>query len=158
MAGEPTITVIGNLTADPDLRYTPNGAAVANIVIASTPRYFDRQANEWKDGETLFVRGSVWREMAENLTESATKGSRVIAEGLVKAKSFQDKEGNQRTSWELDITEIGVSLRFATASMSRSGQGTGGGAGAGAGSGFGAPAQQQSSAQTVGADGWPVAY
>ena len=140
MAGETIITVVGNLTADPELRFTPSGAAVSNFVIASTPRFFDRQANEWKDGETLFVRCSLWREAAENAAESLTKGTRVIAQGRLKARSFQTKEGESRTSWELDVDEIGPSLRFATASIQRQGRGGGGGGfggGAAAGGGFG---------------------
>lgn len=140
MAGETIITVVGNLTADPELRFTPSGAAVSNFVIASTPRFFDRQANEWKDGETLFVRCSLWREAAENAAESLTKGTRVIAQGRLKARSFQTKEGENRTSWELDVDEIGPSLRFATASIQRQGRGGGGGGfggGAAAGGGFG---------------------
>lgn len=140
MAGETTITVAGNLTADPELRFTPSGAAVANFTIATTPRTFDRQANEWKDGETLFVRCSLWREAAENAAESLTKGTRVIAQGRLKARSFQTKEGENRTSWELDVDEIGPSLRFATANIQRQGRGGGGGGfsgGAAAGGGFG---------------------
>lgn len=139
MAGETIITVVGNLTADPELRFTPSGAAVSNFVIASTPRFFDRQANEWKDGETLFVRCSLWREAAENAAESLTKGTRVVAQGRLKARSFQTKEGENRTSWELDVDEIGPSLRFATASVQRQGRGGGGGFGGGAaaGGGFG---------------------
>ena len=140
MAGETIITVVGNLTADPELRFTPSGAAVSNFVIASTPRFFDRQANEWKDGETLFVRCSLWREAAENAAESLTKGTRVIAQGRLKARSFQTKEGENRTSWELDVDEIGPSLRFATANIQRQGRGGGGGGFSGcaaAGGGFG---------------------
>ena len=140
MAGETIITVVGNLTADPELRFTPSGAAVSNFVIASTPRFFERQSNEWKDGETLFVRCSLWREAAENAAESLTKGMRVIAQGRLKARSFETKEGERRTSWELDVDEIGPSLRFATASVQRQGgQGRGGGGGfsSGGGSGFG---------------------
>ncbi|MDS2173461.1 single-stranded DNA-binding protein [Nesterenkonia sp. CL21] len=139
MAGETIITVVGNLTADPELRFTPSGAAVSNFVIASTPRFFDRQANEWKDGETLFVRCSLWREAAENAAESLTKGTRVIAQGRLKARSFETKEGERRTSWELDVDEIGPSLRFATASVQRQGRGGGGGGfnGGGGGGGFG---------------------
>lgn len=120
MANETQMTVIGNLVADPELRFTPSGAAVSNFAIASTPRYYDKQANEWKDGETLFVRCSLWREAAENAAESLTKGTRVIAQGALKARSFQDKEGNNRTNWELDVEEIGPSLRFATADVKRS--------------------------------------
>lgn len=140
MAGETIITVVGNLTADPELRFTPSGAAVSNFVIASTPRFFERQSNEWKDGETLFVRCSLWREAAENAAESLTKGMRVIAQGRLKARSFETKEGERRTSWELDVDEIGPSLRFATASVQRQGgQGRGGGGGftSGGGGGFG---------------------
>lgn len=131
MAGETIITVVGNLTADPELRFTPSGAAVSNFVIASTPRFFDRQANEWKDGETLFVRCSLWREAAENAAESLTKGTRVIAQGRLKARSFETKEGERRTSWELDVDEIGPSLRFATANVQRQGQQSRGGGGFG---------------------------
>ncbi|GAB3194678.1 single-stranded DNA-binding protein [Nesterenkonia suensis] len=137
MAGETIITVVGNLTADPELRFTPSGAAVANFSIASTPRFFDRQANEWKDGETLFVRCSLWREAAENAAESLTKGTRVVAQGRLKARTFETKEGERRTSWELDVDEIGPSLRFATASVQRQGRGGGGGGFNGGGGGFG---------------------
>ena len=119
MAGETVITVIGNLTADPELRFTPSGSAVANFTIASTPRTFDRQANDWKDGETLFLRGSVWRESAENVAESLTKGMRVIVSGRLKSRSFDTKEGEKRTVMELEIDEIGPSLRYATAKVSR---------------------------------------
>ncbi|MGJ9405285.1 single-stranded DNA-binding protein [Nesterenkonia aurantiaca] len=128
MSGETIITVVGHLTADPELRFTPSGAAVSNFAIASTPRFFDRQANEWKDGETLFVRCNVWREQAENGAESLTKGTRVIAQGRLKATSWQDKKtGENRTGWELDVDEIGPSLRFATASVQRGGRKSGGG-------------------------------
>ena len=119
MAGETVITVVGNLTADPELRYTQNGLAVANFTIASTPRTFDRQANEWKDGEALFLRASVWREFAEHVAGSLTKGSRVIAQGRLKQRSYETKEGEKRTSFELEIDEIGPSLRYATASLTR---------------------------------------
>ena len=119
MAGETIITVVGNLTADPELRYTQNGLAVANFTIASTPRTFDRQANEWKDGEALFLRASCWREFAEHVAGSLTKGSRVIASGRLKQRSYETKEGEKRTSFELEIDEIGPSLRYATASLTR---------------------------------------
>jgi single-strand DNA-binding protein len=119
MAGETVITVVGNLTSDPELRYTQNGLAVANFTIASTPRTFDRQANEWKDGEALFLRASVWREFAEHVAGTLTKGSRVIAQGRLKQRSFETKEGEKRTSIELEIDEIGPSLRYATASITR---------------------------------------
>lgn len=119
MTGETIITVVGNLTADPELRYTQNGLPVANFTIASTPRTFDRQANEWKDGDALFLRASVWREFAEHVAGSLTKGSRVIATGRLKQRNYQDREGNNRTSIELEIDEIGPSLRYATAQVTR---------------------------------------
>jgi single-strand DNA-binding protein len=130
MAGETIITVVGNLTSDPELRYTQNGLAVANFTIASTPRTFDRQANDWKDGEALFLRASVWREFAEHVAGSLTKGSRVIATGRLKQRSYETKEGEKRTSIELEIDEIGPSLRYATAQVTRA---SGGGAGGGRG-------------------------
>ena len=133
MAGETVITVVGNLTADPELRFTPNGAAVANFTVASTPRTFDRQSNEWKDGETLFLRCSIWREAAENVAESLTKGMRVVAQGRLKSRSYQDREGNNRTSWEMDVDEVGPSLKYATAKVTRSQRGGGGGGGFGGG-------------------------
>ena len=126
MAGETIITVVGNLTADPELRYTQNGLAVANFTIASTPRTFDRANNEWKDGEALFLRASVWRDFAEHVAGSLTKGSRVIASGRLKQRSYETKEGERRTSIELEIDEIGPSLRYATASVTRA-QSSGGG-------------------------------
>jgi len=142
MAGETTITVIGNLTNDPELRFTPSGSAVANFTIASTPRTFDRQSNEWKDGETLFLRASVWREAAENVAESLTKGMRVIVSGLLKSRSYETKEGEKRTVIELEVDEIGPSLRYANAKVNRTqrsgGQGGQGGFGGGnSGGGFG---------------------
>lgn len=142
MAGETVITVVGNLTADPELRFTPNGAAVANFTVASTPRTFDRQTNEWKDGEALFLRCSVWREAAENVAESLTKGMRVIVQGRLRARSYDDRDGNRRTSWELDVDEVGPALRFATAKVTRAQRGGGGGGfGGGQQGGFGgAPA------------------
>jgi single-strand DNA-binding protein len=130
MAGETVITVVGNLTSDPELRYTQNGLAVANFTIASTPRTLDRASNEWKDGEALFLRASVWREYAEQVAGSLTKGSRVIAVGRLKQRSYETKEGEKRTSMELEIDEIGPSLRYATAQVtrtSRDGGGQGGG-------------------------------
>ena len=140
MAGETVITVVGNLTADPELRYTQNGLAVANFTIASTPRTFDRQANEWKDGDALFLRASVWREFAEHVAGSLTKGSRVIAQGRLRQRSYQDREGQQRTSIELEVDEIGPSLRYATAQITRAAGGSGGGRGqVGGGSGGGNP-------------------
>ncbi|WP_332760964.1 single-stranded DNA-binding protein [Pseudarthrobacter sp.] len=142
MAGETTITVIGNLTSDPELRFTPSGSAVANFTIASTPRTFDRQSNEWKDGETLFLRAAVWREAAENVAESLTKGMRVIVSGRLKSRSYETKEGEKRTVIELEVDEIGPSLRYANAKVNRTqrsgGQGGQGGFGGGnSGGGFG---------------------
>ena len=130
MAGETIITVVGNLTADPELRYTQNGLPVANFTIASTPRTFDRQANEWKDGEALFLRASCWRDFAEHVAGSMTKGMRVIAQGRLRQRSYQDREGNNRTAIELEVDEIGPSLRYATAQVTRT-QGGGGGGGGG---------------------------
>jgi single-strand DNA-binding protein len=132
MAGETVITVVGNLTSDPELRYTQNGLAVANFTIASTPRSFDRASNDWKDGDALFLRASVWREFAEHVAGSLTKGSRVIATGRLKQRSYETKEGEKRTSIELEVDEIGPSLRYATAQVTRtssSREGGGGGRG-----------------------------
>jgi single-strand DNA-binding protein len=146
MAGETVITVVGNLTADPELRFTPSGAAVANFTIASTPRTFDRQTNEWKDGEALFLRCSVWREAAENVAESLTKGMRVLAQGRLTQRSYETREGEKRTVVELQVDEIGPSLRFASAKVTRAQRSGGGGFGGGghggpsgnnAGGGFG---------------------
>ncbi|MCU1579929.1 MAG: single-stranded DNA-binding protein [Rhodoglobus sp.] len=130
MAGETVITVVGNLTSDPELRYTQAGLAVANFTIASTPRNFDRASNDWKDGEALFLRASVWREFAEHVAGSLTKGSRVIATGRLKQRSYETKEGEKRTSIELEVDEIGPSLRYATAQVTRaaSSRDSGGGA------------------------------
>ena len=125
MAGDTIITVVGNLTADPELRFTPSGAAVANFTVASTPRAFDKQSNEWKDQEALFLRCSVWREAAENVAESLTKGNRVIVQGRLKARSYETKEGERRTSMELEVDEIGPSMKYATAKVSRKQGGNG---------------------------------
>ena len=119
MAGETTITVIGNLTNDPELRFTPSGSPVANFTIASTPRTFDKNSNEWKDGETLFLRAAVWKEAAENVAESLTKGMRVIIEGRLKSRSYETKEGEKRTVIELEVDEIGPSLKYANAKVNR---------------------------------------
>jgi single-strand DNA-binding protein len=119
MAGETTLTVIGNLTADPELRYTQNGLPVANFTIASTPRTFDKSKNEYVDGEALFLRASVWREFAEHVAGSLTKGMRVIAQGRLRQRSYQDREGNNRTAIEIEVDEIGPSLRYATAQVTR---------------------------------------
>ena len=133
MAGETVITVVGNLTADPELRYTQNGLPVANFTIASTPRTFDRQANEWKDGEALFLRASVWRDFAEHVAGSLTKGMRVVATGRLRQRSYQDREGQNRTAIELEVDEIGPSLRYATAQVTRAASSGGGGGGGGGG-------------------------
>ncbi len=130
MAGETVITVIGNITDDPDLRFTPSGAAVANFTVASTPRIFDKQTNEWKDGDALFLRCSIWRQAAENVAESLQRGSRVVVSGRLKQRSFETREGEKRTVFELDVDEIGASLKYATAKITkttRSGAGGGGG-------------------------------
>jgi single-strand DNA-binding protein len=145
MAGETVITVVGNLPADPELRYTQSGLAVANFTIASTPRTFDRQANEWKDGDALFLRASVWREFAEQLAASLTKGTRVIARGTLRQRSYQDREGQQRTSIELEVDEIGPSLRYATAQVTRVQRNGPGGGQQGGGQQW--PAQQQGGQQ-----------
>lgn len=141
MAGETVITVVGNLTADPELRYTQNGLAVANFTIASTPRTFDRAKNEWIDGEALFLRASVWREFAEHVAGSLTKGSRVIASGRLKQRSYETKEGEKRTSYELDVDEIGPSLRYATASVTRA-QSSGGARGGAPAGNFGGAVEE----------------
>lgn len=152
MANETQLTVVGNMVADPELRWTSSGAAVASFTVASTPRTFDRQANEWKDGEALFVRCAVWKEAAENVAESLQKGMRVIVQGRLKARSFQDREGNNRTAWELEVDEVGPALKFATAKVTRSQRG-----GVRGGGGFGGPPAgggfQQGGGQPAGG-GW----
>src|SRR2546423_12140451 len=115
MAGDTVITVVGNLTADPELRFTPSGAAVANFTVASTPRTFDRQSNEWKDGEALFLSCSVWRQAAENVAESLQRGARVIVTGRLKQRSYDTREGEKRTVIEVEVDEVGPALRYATA-------------------------------------------
>lgn len=140
MAGETVITVIGNLTGDPELRFTPSGAAVANFTVASTPRTFDRQSNEWKDGETLFMRCSIWREAAENVAESLTKGMRVVANGRLVQRSYETREGEKRTVVEMQVDEVGPSLRYASAKVTRAQRSGGGGGGGGFGASSG-PAQ-----------------
>ncbi len=148
MAGETVITVVGNLTDDPELRFTPSGAAVANFTVASTPRTFDRNSNEWKDGDALFLRCSVWRQAAENVAESLHRGARVVVQGRLRQRSYETKEGEKRTVVELEVDEIGPSLRYATAKVTKTtrsgggfGEGGGGGfgGGTGGGGGFGAP-------------------
>jgi single-strand DNA-binding protein len=135
VAGDTILTVVGNLTADPELRFTPSGAAVANFTVASTPRIFDRQSNEWKDGDALFMRCSIWREAAENVAESLTRGSRVIVQGRLKQRSYETREGEKRTVVELEVEEIGPSLKYATAKVNKANRSGGGGGGFGGGGG-----------------------
>jgi single-strand DNA-binding protein len=131
MAGDTPITIVGNLTADPELRFTPSGAAVANFTVASTPRQFDRQTNEWKDQETLFMRCSIWREAAENVAESLTRGTRVVVTGRLVSRSWDSPEGEKRTVMEMQADEIGPSLKYATAKVTKAQRGSGGGGGGG---------------------------
>ena len=131
MAGETVITVVGNLTADPELRFTPSGAAVANFTVASTPRTFDRQSGEWKDGEALFLRCNIWRQAAENAAESLTRGMRVIVNGRLRQRSFETREGEKRTVVEMEVDEVGPSLRYATAKVNKISRGQGGSSGGG---------------------------
>ncbi|HEX6151164.1 single-stranded DNA-binding protein [Nocardioides sp.] len=138
MAGETVITVVGNITDDPELRFTPSGAAVANFTVASTPRTLNKQTNEWEDGEALFLRCSIWRQAAENVAESLQKGARVIIQGRLKARTWETREGEKRTSFEVDVDEIGPSLRWATAKVTRASRSGGGG-----GYGGGGAASQQ---------------
>jgi single-strand DNA-binding protein len=144
MAGETIITLVGNLTGDPELRFTPSGAAVANFTVASTPRTFDRQTNEWKDGETLFMRCSIWRDAAENVAESLQRGTRVVVTGRLKSRSYETKEGEKRTVVEMDVDEVGPSLRYATAKVNKTQRGGGGGfGGQQSGGGFGGGGAQE---------------
>ncbi|MBN9736718.1 MULTISPECIES: single-stranded DNA-binding protein [unclassified Pseudonocardia] len=138
MAGETVITVVGNLTADPELRFTPSGAAVANFTVASTPRTFDRQSGEWKDGEALFLRCNIWRQAAENVAESLTRGARVVVQGRLRQRSFETREGEKRTVVEMEVDEVGPSLRYATAKVNKvsRGGGSGGFGGGGGGGGY----------------------
>jgi single-strand DNA-binding protein len=154
MAGDTIITVVGNLTADPELKFTPSGAAVANFTVASTPRIFDRQANEWRDGDALFLRCNIWRQAAENVAESLSRGSRVIVTGRLKQRSFETREGEKRTVIELEVDEIGPSLRYATAKVNKASRGSGGGGYGSSGTGGGAPADDPwASAPAAGAGG-----
>jgi single-strand DNA-binding protein len=153
MSGETTITVVGNLTADPELRFTPSGAAVANFTVASTPRTFDKQANEWKDGEALFLNCSVWREAAENVAESLQKGMRVLVQGNLKARSYETREGEKRTVMELDVLEVGPSLKYASAKVTRAQRNPVNSAGGGAPRGQSAQ-QSDPWAQPAGGDPW----
>ncbi|MCW2612411.1 MAG: single-strand DNA-binding protein [Actinomycetota bacterium] len=153
MAGDTVITVIGNLTDDPELRFTPSGAAVANFTIASTPRIMDKQTNEWKDGDALFLRCSIWRQAAENVAETLTRGARVIAQGRLVQRSYETREGEKRTVVELQVDEIGPSLRYATAKVSKTSRGGGSGGGfGGSGSGSGSSPGGGRSSGGAGAD------
>jgi single-strand DNA-binding protein len=153
VAGDTTITVVGNLTADPELRFTPSGAAVANFTVASTPRIYDRQSGEWKDGEALFLRCNIWREAAENVAESLTRGSRVIVQGRLKQRSFETREGEKRTVVEVEVDEIGPSLRYATAKVNKASRSGGGGGGGGGFGGGGGSRQAPQAAQPSGGSG-----
>jgi len=133
MAGDTVITVVGNLTADPELRFTASGAAVANFTVASTPRQFDRASGEWKDGEALFLRCNIWRQAAENVAESLSRGTRVVVTGRLRQRSFETKEGEKRTVIELEVDEIGPSLRYATAKINKASRPDGGSGGYGSG-------------------------
>ena len=137
MAGETLITVVGNLTDDPELRFTPSGAAVANFTVASTPRNFDKNSNEWVDGEAMFLRCSIWRQAAENVAESLQRGMRVVVQGRLKARTYETREGEKRTVFEIEVDEIGPSLKFATAKVNRTSRQGGGGGYSGGGQGGG---------------------
>ena len=137
MAGETTITVVGNLTDDPELRFTPSGAAVAKFRVASTPRTLDRQSGEWKDGEPLFLACNIWRDAAEHVAESLQRGARVIVQGRLRQRSYETREGEKRTVYELEVDEIGPSLRYATAKVQKMSRSSGGGGGFGASGGGG---------------------
>jgi single-strand DNA-binding protein len=154
MAGETVITVVGNLTGDPELRFTPSGAAVANFTIASTPRAFDKNSNEWKDGDTLFLNCSIWRQAAENVAESLQKGMRVVAQGRLKQRSYETREGEKRTVVELEVEEVGPSLKYATAKVARvQRSGGGGGYNGGGGNAGGDDPWASSPAQSGGQSG-----
>jgi single-strand DNA-binding protein len=146
-AGDTTITMIGNLVDDPELRFTPSGAAVAKFRVASTPRYLDKQTNEWKDGESLFLQCQIWRQAAENVAESLTKGMRVILSGRLKQRSYETKEGEKRTVFEVEVDEVGPSLRNATAKVTKAQRSAGGNGG------FAAPA----AADSFNEDPWAAA-
>ncbi len=154
MAGETVITVIGNLTNDPELRFTPSGAAVASFTVASTPRMLDKATNEWKDGDALFLRCSVWRQAAENVAESLQRGARVVVTGRLKQRSFETKEGEKRTVVELDVDEVGPSLKYATAKVTKASRGGGGN---GYSSGSGSPQSASSGGSSGSDDPWASA-
>ena len=144
MAGDTVITIVGNLVDDPELRFTPSGAAVAKFRVASTPRYMDRQTNEWKDGEPLFLACNIWRDAAEHVAESLQRGARVIVQGRLRQRSYETREGEKRTVYELEVDEIGPSLRYATAKVQRMSRSGGGGGGFGASNGGGGGNRQSS--------------
>jgi single-strand DNA-binding protein len=160
MAGETIITVVGNLTADPELRFTPSGAPVANFTVASTPRTFDRQSGEWKDGDAMFLNCAVWRQAAENVAESLSKGMRVIVQGRLRSRSYETREGEKRTVFEVEVEEIGPSLRYATAKVTRTSGGGGnygGGQSSGGGSNWGGNSGGGQSERSGGNDPWAQA-
>jgi len=153
MAGETVITVVGNLTDDPELRFTPSGAAVAKFRIASTPRTLDRQSGEWKDGEPLFLACNIWRDAAEHVAESLQRGARVIVQGRLRQRSYETREGEKRTVYELEVDEIGPSLRYATAKVQRMSRSGGGGGGGGFGASNGGGGNRQPSTTSGGGGG-----
>ena len=160
MAGETIITVVGNLTADPELRFTPSGAPVANFTVASTPRTFDRQSGEWKDGDAMFLNCAVWRQPAENVAESLSKGMRVIVQGRLRSRSYETREGEKRTVFEVEVEEIGPSLRYATAKVTRTSSGGGnygGGQSSSGGSNWGGGGGGGQSERSSGNDPWAQA-
>ena len=157
MAGETVITVVGNLTNDPELRFTPSGAAVASFTVASTPRMLDKSTNEWKDGDPLFLRCSIWRQAAENVAESLTRGMRVVVQGRLKQRSFETKEGEKRTVVELDVEEVGPSLKYATAKVNKTSRGGGGGGGFGGGDSGGGRSSGGASGGSASDDPWATA-
>ena len=158
MAGETVITVVGNLVDDPELRFTPSGAAVANFRLASTPRTYDRQSGEWKDGDTLWLGCSVWRQAAENVAESLTKGTRVVVQGRLKSRQYETREGEKRTVFEIDVDEIGPSLKNATAKITKANRSGGGGGGSGwSGDGGGSAAASGGASSGGGASNDPWA-
>ena len=154
MAGETVITVVGNLTSDPELKFTPSGAAVANFTVASTPRTFDKQTNEWKDGDPLFIRCDAWRQMAENVAESLQKGQRVVVTGSLRVRNFERQDGSKGTSVEMNVDEVGPSLKWATAKVTKTTRSGGGDFGGGqSGGGQANPWGQQPTAQGGSAEG-----
>jgi len=157
MAGETIMTVVGNLTADPELRFTPSGAAVATFTVASTPRRYNAQASQWEDGDALFLRCNIWRQAAENVAESLTRGSRVVVSGRLRQRSFETKEGEKRTVVELEVDEVGPSLKYATAKVNKANRGGGDGGyggGAGARSGGGSASGSAGGSYSAGDDPW----